>query len=158
MESVVVLSNHLRRMLDAHDGGKPSRATLSKVFAAYQKEREPRMKEIMDFSGLITRLQAWDSILLKFLANWIIPYQPDVKIADQLGDIVKKAPKLEFTELENFEVGRVKWEDENIVMVKKVPVKDGSASTSTFMQFFGGMTALLSLLYVMNCFPSLYFS
>ena len=54
------------------------------------------MHTIMDFSSLITRLQAWDSVLLRFVASWVIPYQSDRKIADQLGEIIRAAPKLEY--------------------------------------------------------------
>ena len=103
MESVAVLCNHLRRILVTHDGGKPSRATLRRIFADYQSEREARMRVIMALSSLITRIQAWDSIGLKWLATWILPYQPDNKLTDQMANIIKAAPKLDYVDVDGRE-------------------------------------------------------
>ncbi|KAL8826054.1 MAG: hypothetical protein Q9170_007552, partial [Blastenia crenularia] len=79
MESVVVLCNHLHRTLSAHhhfqnpnnpnNTIRPSKPTLEAMCAAYQAERAPRMRQIMAFSSLLTKLQAWDSLLLRFLAT-----------------------------------------------------------------------------------------
>ncbi|KAL8911253.1 MAG: hypothetical protein Q9171_003551 [Xanthocarpia ochracea] len=99
MESVVVFCNHLHRTLAMHAGARLSRAALNSMFAAYQKEREPRINEVMQFSSMLTRLQAWDSVLLRFLATWVIPYQPDQRIADQMGELIRKAPKLDFVDV-----------------------------------------------------------
>lgn len=58
MESIVVLCNHLQQMMVDQSGAKPSLATLNKAFAAYQTERQARMMHIMDYSSLITNVQA----------------------------------------------------------------------------------------------------
>jgi hypothetical protein len=149
MESIVVLCNHLQRTLATHCGARPSRATLRAVFTAYQKERQPRMKEILEFSSLLTRLQAWDSIPLRFLATWIVPYQPDRRIADQLGDLIKRAPKLEYVKVgDDFKTGTVPWGDTKEAVpprggTEKAPKKVGF-SGSHLMQLFGAIAALSS--------------
>lgn len=98
IESIVVLTNHLHRVLAAHSGARPSRHTLSRLFAAYQAERLPRMAPIVDISSLLTRVQAWDGLAMRILATWILPYQRDRAIADQLGEIFRTAPRLEFVD------------------------------------------------------------
>lgn len=113
MESVVVLCNHLRQMMATQCGAKPSQATLNKVFAAYQAERQPRMKHIMDYSSLITNVQAWRTPLYKLLATWVLPLQPDRAVADQLGEIIRYAPKLDFVDVAGFPSGRLAWMDES---------------------------------------------
>ncbi|KAL9127723.1 MAG: hypothetical protein Q9217_003453 [Psora testacea] len=113
MESVVVLCNHIRQMMVNQCGAKPSLATLNKTFAAYQAERQPRMKQIMDFSSLITDVQAWRTPLYKFVATWVLPLQPDRAVADQIGEIVRDAPKLDFVDVGDFAKGRLTWKDED---------------------------------------------
>ena len=112
MESVVVLCNHLRQMMVHQCGVRPSMATLNKAFAAYQKECKPRMKHVMQYSSLITNVQAWRTPLYKFLGTWVLPLQPDRAVADQLGEIVRGAPKLDFVDVRDFPSGRLSWKDE----------------------------------------------
>ena len=112
MELVVVLCNHLRKMMGHHCGARPSMATMNKAFVAYQKGCEPRMRHIMDYSGLITKVQAWTTPLYKFIGVWVLPLQPDRAIADQLGEIIKGAPKLDFVNVRDFASGRLSWKDE----------------------------------------------
>lgn len=72
------------------------------------------MKEIMEFSSLLTKLQAWDTVLLRLVATWVIPYQPDRRIADQLGDLIRRAPRLEYVPVgEGFARGVMPWADED---------------------------------------------
>ena len=115
MESVVVLCNHLHQMMLDQCGAKPSLATLNKAFAAYQTERKARMKHIMDYSSLITNVQAWRNPLYKFVATWVLPLQPDRAVADQLGEIIRGAPRLKFVDVDgaSFPSGRLSWMDEN---------------------------------------------
>ncbi|KAL8911259.1 MAG: hypothetical protein Q9171_003557 [Xanthocarpia ochracea] len=112
MESVVVLCNHLRQMMGHQCGAKPSLATLNKTFAAYQRERQPRVKHIMEYSSLITSVQAWRTPFYKFIGTWVLPLQPDRAVADQLGEIIRGAPKLDFVDVQGFRSGRLPWKDE----------------------------------------------
>jgi hypothetical protein len=158
MESIVVLCNHLQRTLANHSGARPSRASLKAVFSAYQKERESRMKEILDFSSLITRLQAWDSFTLRFFATWIVPYQPDRRIADQLGDIIKRAPKLEYVDVGNdFKTGTVPWEDtkESLLPQQKIEKRNKPArmiemAKSHLLQLLTATAALTSFAWLVT--------
>lgn len=112
MESVVVLCNQLRQMMVNQSGAKPSLATLNKAFATYQKQRQERVKHIMDYSGLITNVQAWRKPMYKLLANWLLPLQPDRAVADQLGKLIRNAPKLDFVDVTSFPSGRLPWADD----------------------------------------------
>ncbi|KAK2598887.1 hypothetical protein QQS21_005629 [Conoideocrella luteorostrata] len=77
MESIAVLCNHINRMVNDQSGAKPSLATLNHTISAYRDERAERMKKVMEFSNLITKIQAWDTPLYRFVAEWIMPYAPD---------------------------------------------------------------------------------
>ena len=111
MESIVVLCNHLARTVGTHRGGRVSRATLGQVFRQYQGDREGRMREIMELSSLITRVQAWDGMVPKFLACWVLPFQADHKLTDQLGELIRRAPKLDYVgDARELTVGRLPWE------------------------------------------------
>lgn len=93
-------------------GTSPSRATLRETFAAYQQERKPRMQHIMKYSGLITDVQAWRTPLHRFLAEWVLPLQADRKIADQLGEVIRAAPKLDYVDLDEYPAGLLSWKDD----------------------------------------------
>ncbi|KAL9597889.1 MAG: hypothetical protein Q9219_004842 [cf. Caloplaca sp. 3 TL-2023] len=111
MESVIVLTNLLHAQLAATNYRPPSRHTLDNLFQRYQDQRLPRMKHILEFSRLITRTQAWDTWLLKMISIWVLPYLPKRKLADDLGEIIRKAPMLDFVELGDWQDGRLEWED-----------------------------------------------
>ncbi len=113
MESAVVFCNHLQRMMVDQCGAKPSPATLTKAFAAYQNERKPRVKHIMEYSSLITNVQAWRTPIYRFVATWVLPLQSDRAVADQLGEIIRRAPKLDFVDIGDFVPGRLSWKHED---------------------------------------------
>ncbi|KAL8847074.1 MAG: hypothetical protein Q9221_007861 [Calogaya cf. arnoldii] len=124
MESVVVLTNLLHRNLASSSPSKPSSHALTQVFQTYQDQRLPRMRHIMEFSRLITRTQAWDNWFLKMLSIWVLPYLPQRKLANDLGEIIRKAPMLDFVPLGDWEDGLMEWED---MKREKEPKKDGTA-------------------------------
>ncbi|KAI4279288.1 MAG: hypothetical protein L6R38_005070 [Xanthoria sp. 2 TBL-2021] len=122
MESVVVLTNLLHRTLASHSSSKPSHEALTKVFQAYQDQRLPRMRHIMEFCRLISRTQAWDNWFLKMLSIWVLPYLPQRKLANDLGEIIRKAPMLDFVPLGDWNEGLMEWED---MKEEKKAKKDG---------------------------------
>ncbi|KAK2039662.1 FAD/NAD(P)-binding domain-containing protein [Colletotrichum somersetense] len=113
MESVAVLCNHLHKMLERQQGAKPSRATLDDVFSSYQAERHARVKNIAAFSGLGTRLQAWDGWLMKLLYRWIVPLLPAALFIRTLSDIVREAPKIDYVPVKGFPSGAVPWKHDD---------------------------------------------
>jgi len=147
MESIVVLCNHLHRLLADHKGTgkaqKPDAAALERLFAAYQKERIPRMKEICDLSGLITKVQAWSSPLHRFLGTWVFPLQPDKAVADLIGELVRSAPKLDYVSDAGFTSGRLAWKDKE--QAAKVSLS-GNESVSLLVRLLGATAALLVVL------------
>ncbi len=159
MESVIVLCNHLHHTLAKHAGARPSKAALNSMFAAYQKEREPRMNEVMQFSSMLTKLQAWDNVFLRFLATWVIPYQPDRRIADQMGELIRKAPKLDYVDVgPEFAKGKMAWaDDERDLDRQRAEEASGTKGVeekaislrSKVLPFVGAMAGLLSFLWLM---------
>ena len=147
MESVVALCNILRRMMVHQSGAKPSLATLNKAFAAYQKERRPRMQHIMEFSSMVTNAQAWRTPLYRFVATWILPLQSDRAVADQLGEIIMEAPKLDFVDVKNFTSGRLLWNNEGIQKEKQKnrPGKTGDRFQDWLALLAHMMSAVLAI-------------
>lgn len=115
-----MLCNHLQRMLVAQQGARPSAATLRRVFQKYQAEQHSRIKNVMDYSGRITGVQAWDGMVPKFVANWVLPLVWDSFVADDLGKIISGAPMLNYVDCPASFQGRMAW--------KNVKAKEESVS------------------------------
>lgn len=109
MESVAVLTNHLRQMLADNNWRKPSSARLEKALAAYQEERLGRMKHIYRFSSNMS--QGWKTPWFKFLSTWILPAIPDSMLAAEMAKIISGAPTLDFLAIKQPPPGRIPWED-----------------------------------------------
>lgn len=135
IESVVVLCNHLQRLLQ--EGGaakaKPSAAALDAAFAAYQGERLKRMQDILAVSSLITKVQAWDTPWHRFMATWLLPLQADRTTADQMSEIIRKGPKLDYVESKGFHTGRVPFDDEKAAGRGKGLAGAGAPISSLFL-------------------------
>lgn len=112
MESVTVLVNLLNRAVKAHSGRRPSKAALDIIFREYQQRCVMRMHKIMGFSSVITRVQAWDGLRMKTVALYVLPYQRDRKMSNDIGEIIKHAPKLDFVPTAHYKPRRIEWEDE----------------------------------------------
>lgn len=132
MESVVVLSNHLHRMLVAQQGARPSAATLRRVFEKYQAEQHSRIKGVMNYSSRITCVQAWDGLVPKFLANWVLPSVWDSFVADDLGKIIAGGTMLEYIDCPATFQGRMAWKnvkaEEKSIPEKALQLSSGLSS------------------------------
>ncbi|KAI9164120.1 FAD-dependent monooxygenase DEP2 [Paramyrothecium foliicola] len=155
MESIVVLCNHLQRMIRAQHGAKPSLATLEKTFKAYQTERHARVKGVMELSGLITKVQAWETPFHKFLATWALPLQPDRTVANQLGEIIRGGPKLEYVELKDFARGRLPWKDEEREKEGNRVVSHAMSGISTLIRASSAAVAIVFFVYIARLVPVL---
>ncbi|KAK2749197.1 putative secondary metabolism biosynthetic enzyme [Myotisia sp. PD_48] len=111
LESVASLCNEINRVVKSHPKGTPTRAELNAGFQKYQRTRTPRVKKIFDLAAMMTRLQAWDGWLLKFVMRYIVPLVGDNRVADQFAKVIKGAVKLDYVPLGNVPRGSVKWED-----------------------------------------------
>jgi hypothetical protein len=115
LESIAVLTNLLCRRLVSNNWARPSATELEKLLSTYQAERVDRMKHIMQFSGEVTKVQAWHRPLDKLFATWLVPVLPDRTFGDQLGRIISGAPKLDFIDTAAFPSGRMPWQDDATV-------------------------------------------
>ncbi|KAK7993863.1 hypothetical protein PG989_007244 [Apiospora arundinis] len=117
LESVAVLCNHLVRTLQGTmappplSQQKPTQAALERCFQAYQDGHRARVERIVQLSRLITRVQAWDSPLNRWVAVWIMPKLPDGLLAQVVSRLVRGAPKLDYVTTEGFPRGTVEWLD-----------------------------------------------
>lgn len=113
MESIVSLSNHLQRMVKRQQGARPSAATLNRLFAAYQTERIERVRYMMNFSGLISKMQAQVTPWHRIANNWVLPLLPDRGIANRMKPYIAAGLKLEYVPVTaDFKRGLVPWQDE----------------------------------------------
>lgn len=125
MESVVVLANELYRLKEVTSSAAPTKEAIRTTFQRYQELRMRRVQRIRFLSGFITRLQAFDGILMRCMAQWIVPILiGDKKIADQLGCLVKGSPKLDFIAWDSRE-GTMPWCDESSVPDSEAPQPRG---------------------------------
>lgn len=85
--------------------------------------------------------------MYKFVANWVLPLQPDRAVADQLGEIIRDAPKLDFVEVADFASGRLPWKDENRKAKKQKKPKgvSGGLSSSGLAQLMQMMSAAVAV-------------
>ena len=107
IESVTVLCNQLVGLLNetaATGGGWPTQAALEACFAAYQSEQRGRIERIVQLSNIITRVQAWESPAIRWVAEWIMPVLPDSMLAKTVGFVVGGAPKLDYVTAEGLPV------------------------------------------------------
>ncbi|CAN8104628.1 unnamed protein product [Discula destructiva] len=161
IESVAVLTNHLRQLLVEQPAGtKPSAEQLEQTLSKYQEERKPRMNEIFKFSGEVTRAQAWANPWYKFMATWVVPLMPERTFGDYLGKIISAAPKLDFIEVGEFPSGRIPWK-----MADGIRGKDGAWSPSErvvqgvggrstgYRSWLGAFAACALVIYVAQLLP-----
>lgn len=112
MESVAVLTNELHRLARTRPSGRPTQQAITAAFQRYQRLRSARVRKIHFVSGFITRLQAFDGVLMRFTARYVVPLLiGDRRIADQLGYLVRDSPKLDFIPLVSRK-GTMAWNDE----------------------------------------------
>ena len=112
MESMALLANLLNREIQAHPDGKPPKDTLDALFQEYQEKRIPRTRKIMKFANSITRLQAWDGLWMKLIALWVVPFQSEKSLGQDLGDIIKGGVKLDFVPMKAYKEKNIMWDDE----------------------------------------------
>lgn len=111
MESVVALTNLLNKAVKSDAQAKPDYDTVQRLLTEYQSERQERMRKIVDFSGLATKLQAWETPLHKIMSR-VAPFLPDDTFAKQASALFKGAPKLDFIPVPGNIKGTMQWDDE----------------------------------------------
>jgi FAD dependent monooxygenase len=151
LESIVVLTNLLHKAIKEHPRGKPDKATLQGILTQYQKNQQVRMRQIIDFSSLATKIQAWENIWYKILSR-VMPFLPDNTFAKQASALLKAAPKLDFVPVPGNVKGTVMWDDEawdvgNRAGRSKSFIEKGAQSLFSWMT-----TPLLSLCVVLSFF------
>ncbi|TAQ89191.1 hypothetical protein B7494_g2482 [Chlorociboria aeruginascens] len=148
IESISVLTNLLRALIAPHPNVRPSRAALNDVFQKYQEIRIPRMHQISQYSNLITRVQAWDGYLMKFIALYVLPYQPADKVSKDMAKIMKAAPKLDFIPI-RYGPKKIRWDDEDSPSPTAKNNGGGKGPQGLTLSFLGVVIALVSVI-VMN--------
>lgn len=71
------------------------------------------MENIMAFSSLITSVQAWDGLAMRIVARFVLPYQRQGKLGEDVCGIIKDAPKLDFVPLGKYPKDKIPWDDES---------------------------------------------
>lgn len=130
MESVVALTNLLQNAIHPEqDAASPARKldfpALQGILTTYQTERQARMRKIIDFSGLATKTQAWETLGHKLMSR-IVPFLPDDTFAKQATALFKGAPSLNFVPVPGKYRGTVSWDDETTTLrpSMRTPVRE----------------------------------
>jgi FAD dependent monooxygenase len=148
MESVAVLANLLNKSAKQHRNGKPDAAALESLLVNYQAQRCVRMQQVIDFSGLATKVQAWDNIWYRALSR-IMPLLPDNTMALQAGKLIKAASKLDYVPLPDDMKGTVKWDDDELEELDEKSKRRGLQAKSLLSW---ARTPLLSMCVLLSFF------
>ena len=107
-QGMVELTNRLHALLQKHP--HPDLKRLTGVLKNYQRRRVKVAKEVMQFSGMYTRVVAWQNPLYKF-ADLVAPkLGGDIVLLDNLASpIVRKGIVLDFVEETGHKEGKVPW-------------------------------------------------
>ncbi|KAL9595420.1 MAG: hypothetical protein Q9219_006463, partial [cf. Caloplaca sp. 3 TL-2023] len=127
IESVTALTNELHHLIETTPHGKPTAEAIANSFQRYQDRRVRRVRKIYSVSSFITRLQAYDGILMSYIAQWVVPYLiGDERIADQLCHICATSPKLNFIRIKPRKGSQVPFYFSifKAVIMKAVIIKD----------------------------------
>lgn len=156
MESVALLTNLLNREIRAHPEANPSKDTLEALFQEYQEKQIPRTRKIMKFANLITRVQAWDGFWMKLMALWVVPFQSEKKLGQDLADIIKGGVKLDFVPIGEYRKKKILWDDEaqpemvtpgdrfwSLVKQPEVPILGLLVALSSALWLMGGNALLV---------------
>lgn len=107
-QGMVELTNRLRALRQRHPA--PDLKHLASTFRGYQRTREKAAKEVMQFSGLYTRVVAWQNPFYKF-ADLLAPrLGGDIVLLDNVASpIVRKGIVLDFVEEKGHKEGKIPW-------------------------------------------------
>ncbi|KAJ5918466.1 FAD-dependent monooxygenase [Penicillium verhagenii] len=148
MESIVLLSNLLNRAIQVHPGGRPDAKLVEQVLSEYQSLTKERMRKIIDFSNLATRIQAWDTPFHKLLSR-VVPFLPDTTFAKQAAQLIKASRKLEYVQLPKRDVtGTMPWDDELQLAPNDSKVNKGVTSFSFLYTPLVGLFVAISFLFL----------
>lgn len=150
MESIALLTNLLNREIQAHPEAKPSKDTLNSLFQEYQEKQIPRTRKIMKFANLITRVQAWDGFWMKLMALWVVPFQSEKKLGQDLADIIKGGVKLDFVPIGEYKEKKVLWDDEASPEKTRSAERVWSLVKQPQVPILGLLVALSSALWLMS--------
>ncbi|KAF2137749.1 uncharacterized protein K452DRAFT_235327 [Aplosporella prunicola CBS 121167] len=149
MESIVVLTNLLHRAIKDYEarGTKPKKAAIEALLYQYQAERTLRMRQIIDFSALATKVQAWENLGYKIMSR-VMPLLPENTFALKTSKLIKAAPKLDFVATPLDTKATIPWEDSSFSVI--VPTKPYQEST-----LFSSRKNCLSVIFVLLLFSFL---
>lgn len=126
-QSAVVLTNSLRRLLQKNP--EPSTQALNSIFREYQGIRKKDATDMVEVSGLYTRVVAWNNPVWKFVDQHVTKLiGGDCKLMDFLMiPMVKKGLTLDFLNEPNFKTGTTAWTKGRTVVPDDVEALKGSA-------------------------------
>jgi len=112
IEGAATLCNSLVKALDASLVRPLSQLALSAVFQEYQEKHKKRVKKIFTASYYFTRMQAWDNVIMRFVAQYVAPWLGDKLVADFTATLVKPGSKLDYVTVPRHAKGTRAFDDE----------------------------------------------
>ncbi|PSS00890.1 hypothetical protein BD289DRAFT_283263 [Coniella lustricola] len=108
-QSAAILTNCLRKVLLRNLA--PNTAELRDAFKEYQAIRKKDASDMVDVSGLYTRVVAWNNPVWKFVDQYLTnPIGGDCKLLDLLMvPMVRKGNTLDFLTENNYRTGTTAW-------------------------------------------------
>jgi hypothetical protein len=119
----------------SHPNRRPSRAVLVAAFKKYQEERIPRMQKILEFSSMVSNVSAWNGLTNKLLALYVFPLADKAAMSNQIGAIIREAPKLDFLPTPTYRKRKIPWRDE-VGQHSERPLDSASKTNSALFNVF----------------------
>jgi 2-polyprenyl-6-methoxyphenol hydroxylase-like FAD-dependent oxidoreductase len=82
IESAAAIANAVHLLANAEE--YPTESQIKEALQGYQNRRKPRTDHITHEAGLVTRLEALDKPIHRFIVRYIVPYSGDL-VADTLS-------------------------------------------------------------------------
>lgn len=112
MEDVAGFANSLHKALKNSSTGALSQSAISAMFQEYQDTQKARIEKISATCYYVTRMQAWDNGLLRFVSQYMAPLLGDEPVAAYTATMVKGGVKLNYLPVPESTLATCAWDDE----------------------------------------------
>lgn len=104
----VALSNILHRELKSNQNRHFTTSEISALFAEYQKKRYATTKELVDISGMMTRMHSYGSLGKRLFISYIAPLL-EKKNTMEFVKLMANQPKLDYAPLRTMNEDAEGW-------------------------------------------------
>ena len=109
IQDIVCICNLLHRAVKESNNGQPSAKSLTRVFADFSEERLRTLNSDMTHSWVVSRVQAWDNWMYRFLAWYLLSIVDPIMARYRCGVRAKDSLVLDYVPAEEPFSGSYPW-------------------------------------------------